>query len=77
MTRYNHMQCTTFGYTGWVPVPLKGRDPYEFSPFYGQIFAADALGHYPEVRVYEIPHLSWDVSTYSIYGSSTLSKYVA
>lgn len=74
MTRYNLIQGTTFGCTGWVPVALEGRDPYVRSPLYGQILTADVLGHHPEVQVYPIPDLPWNVSAYGIYESKALSK---
>ncbi|RYP68767.1 hypothetical protein DL771_006497 [Monosporascus sp. 5C6A] len=76
MTRYNLIKGTAFSYTGWVPVPLEGRDPYVRSPVYRQIFAADVLGHHPEVQVYERPDLAWNISAYGIYESGALSKYV-
>ncbi|KAF4980457.1 hypothetical protein FDECE_17876 [Fusarium decemcellulare] len=76
ITRYNLIQGTTFGYTGWVPVPQDGRDPYVRAPLYGQIFAADVLGHHPEVQVYPVPQLPWNVSGYGIYESGELAKYV-
>ncbi|RYP54410.1 hypothetical protein DL768_000827 [Monosporascus sp. mg162] len=73
-TRYNVIQDTTFGYTGWVPVPLEGRDPDVHSPLYHQIFATDVLGHDAEVQAYEIPDLPWNISAYGIYESGALSK---
>lgn len=76
MTRYNLIQGTTFGYTGWVPVPFEGRDPYVRSPLYGQIFVADAIGHHPEVQVNTINGLPWNMSAYGIYESGELSRYI-
>lgn len=75
MTRYNLIQGTTFGYSGWVPVPQDGRDPHVRAPLYGQIFAADVLGHHPEVQVYHIPDLPWNMSAYGVYESGSLAKY--
>jgi hypothetical protein len=72
----NLIQGTTFGYTGWVPVARDGRDPYVRPPLYGQIFAADAIGHSPEVQVYPLPSSTWNFSTHAIYESGKLSKYV-
>lgn len=76
MTRYNLIQGTTFGYSGWVPVARDGREPHVRSPLYGQIFAADVLGHHPEVQVYPIPDLPWNVSAYGIYEATDLARYV-
>ncbi|KAL6353092.1 hypothetical protein LRP88_13580 [Fusarium phalaenopsidis] len=76
ITRYNLIQGTTFGYSGWVPVPQDGREPHVRAPLYGQIFAADVLGHHSKVQVYPIPQLPWNVSAYGIYESHNLAKYV-
>ena len=76
ITRYNLIQGTTFGYTGWVPVPRDGRDPYVRPPLYGQIFAADVVGHHPEVQVYPIEGLPWNMSAYGIYEAGELARYV-
>jgi hypothetical protein len=72
----NLIQGTRFGYTGWVPVPLDGRDPYVRPPLYGQIFAADAIGHSSEVQVYPLPSSTWNFSAHAIYEFRKLSKYV-
>ena len=76
ITRYNLIQGTTFGYSGWVPVPKDGREPYVRAPLYGQIFAAEVLGHHQEVQVYPIPDLPWNMSAYAVYEASDLAQYV-
>ncbi|KAL6399440.1 Glycoside hydrolase family 79 protein [Ilyonectria robusta] len=76
ITRYNLIQGTTFGYSAWVPVTRDGVKPHVRAPLYGQIFAADVLGHHPKVQVYPIPQLPWNVSAYGIYESGGLAKYV-
>lgn len=76
ITRYNLIQGTTFGYTGWVPVPLEGRDPYVRSPLYGQIFVADALGHHPDVQIHTVQELPWNMSSYGVYESGELARYI-
>lgn len=76
MTRYNLIQGTTFGYTGWVSVPSQGRDPYVRAPLYGQIFVADVLGHHPAVQVHPIQGMPWNVSGYGIYEAGELARYV-
>ncbi|VUC26096.1 unnamed protein product [Clonostachys rosea] len=76
ITRYNLIQGTTFGYSGWVPVSQNGREPYVRTPLYGQIFTADAIGRDPETQVYPIPQLPWNMSAYSIYISEKIAKYV-
>ncbi|KAH6976443.1 glycoside hydrolase family 79 protein [Ilyonectria sp. MPI-CAGE-AT-0026] len=76
ITRYNLIQGTTFGYSAWVPVTRDGVKPHVRAPLYGQIFAADVLGHHPKVQVYPIPQLPWNVSAYGIYESGSLAKYV-
>lgn len=76
ITRYNLIQGTTFGYSGWVPVASGGRDPYVRAPLYGQIFAADVLGHHPNVQVYNLPGLPWNMSAYGVYESGHLARYV-
>jgi len=72
----NLIQGTTFGYTAWVPVARDGRDPYVRPPLYGQIFAADAIGHHPEVQVYPLPSSVENFSTHAIYEAKKLAKYV-
>jgi hypothetical protein len=76
MKRYNLIQGTVFSYTGWVPVDHLGRPPHVRPPLYGQIFAADVLGHHPEVKVYEIPKLPWNIAAYGVYESDQLERYV-
>ncbi|PON26957.1 beta-glucuronidase [Trichoderma gamsii] len=69
---------TTFGYTGWVPVPTGNMQPYVRPPLYGQIVVADIIGHNPKVQILPI-HLGpelWKFSAYGVYESSKLSKYV-
>ncbi|KAJ6443625.1 glycoside hydrolase family 79 [Purpureocillium lavendulum] len=76
IARFNLIQGVTFGYTGWVPVPYAGRDPYVRPPLYGQIVVADAIGRAPDVRVKEVDLKRWDVSAYAVYESRRLAKYV-
>ncbi|KAI0019706.1 glycoside hydrolase family 79 protein [Xylariomycetidae sp. FL0641] len=76
ITRINLIQGTTFGYSGWVPVATEGRDPYVRAPLYGQIFAADVLGHDDSVQVYPVEDLPWNVSAYGVYSAGALAKYV-
>ncbi|GJN69906.1 hypothetical protein PLICBS_003958 [Purpureocillium lilacinum] len=76
IARFNLIQGVTFGYTGWVPVPYAGRDPYVRPPLYGQIVVADAIGRAPNVQVKEIDLNRWDVSAYAVYEARRLAKYV-
>ncbi|UNI15426.1 hypothetical protein JDV02_001961 [Purpureocillium takamizusanense] len=77
IARFNLIQGVTFGYTGWVPVPYAGRDPYVRPPLYGQIVVADAIGRAPtKVQVKEIDLERWDVSAYAVYEARRLAKYV-
>jgi len=76
ITRYNLIQGTTFGYSGWVPVPTGDREPYVRAPLYGQIFAADVLGHHPETQVVDLEGLPWNMAAYGVYQSGGLAKYV-
>ncbi|EHK17824.1 glycoside hydrolase family 79 protein [Trichoderma virens Gv29-8] len=78
ITRFNLIQGTTFGYTGWVPVPTGNMQPYVRPPLYGQIVVADVIGHNPYVQILPIdlgPEL-WKFSAYGVYESSKLNKYV-
>ncbi|PNP42995.1 hypothetical protein THARTR1_11161 [Trichoderma harzianum] len=78
ITRFNLIQGTTFGYTGWVPVPTGNMQPYVRAPLYGQIVVADVIGHNPQVQILPIdlgPEL-WKFSAYGVYESSKLNKYV-
>ncbi|KAL9477659.1 hypothetical protein ACSS6W_007500 [Trichoderma asperelloides] len=78
ISRFNLIQGTTFGYTGWVPVPTGNMKPYVRPPLYGQIVVADIIGHNPEVQILPINLGSamWKFSAYAVYESSKLSKYV-
>lgn len=76
ITRYNLIQGTTFGYSGWVPVTSGGRDPFVRVPLYGKIFAADVLGHHPDVQVYNVPGLPGNMSAYGVYEYGHLARYV-
>ncbi|UKZ93201.1 uncharacterized protein TrAFT101_008122 [Trichoderma asperellum] len=69
---------TTFGYTGWVPVPTGNMKPYVRPPLYGQIVVADIIGHNPEVQILpiELGSAMWRFSAYAVYESSKLRKYV-
>ncbi|KAL7932828.1 hypothetical protein V8C35DRAFT_305590 [Trichoderma chlorosporum] len=78
ITRFNLIQGTTFGYTGWVPVATGSMKPYVRPPLYGQIVVADVIGHNPHVQILPIdlgPEI-WKFSAYGVYESSKLSKYV-
>ncbi|KAL6872706.1 hypothetical protein J3F83DRAFT_730760 [Trichoderma novae-zelandiae] len=78
ITRFNLIQGTTFGYTGWVPVPTGSMQPYVRPPLYGQIVVADVIGHEPNVQILPIdlgPE-QWKFSAYGVYESTKLSKYV-
>ncbi|KAF3076225.1 Beta-glucuronidase [Trichoderma lentiforme] len=78
ITRFNLIQGTTFGYTGWVPVPTGNMQPYVRAPLYGQIVVADVIGHNPHVQILPIdlgPEL-WKFSAYGVYESTKLNKYV-
>ncbi|KAL5090797.1 hypothetical protein Trisim1_004101 [Trichoderma cf. simile WF8] len=78
ITRFNLIQGTTFGYTGWVPVPTGNMKPYVRAPLYGQIVVADVIGHNPHVQILPIdlgPEL-WKFSAYGVYESTKLNKYV-
>ncbi|KAL7965400.1 glycoside hydrolase family 79 protein [Trichoderma sp. SZMC 28014] len=78
ISRFNLIQGTTFGYTGWVPVPTGSMQPYVRPPLYGQIVVADIIGHDPKVQILPIDLGSelWKFSAYGVYESSKLSKYV-
>ncbi|GAD99181.1 GTP-binding protein GTR2 [Paecilomyces variotii No. 5] len=76
ITRMHLIQGTTFGYTGWVPVPYNGRDPYVRPPLYGQIVAADVLGHDPFIQIQEVELDLWNFSAYAVYESQKLAKFV-
>lgn len=76
MQRTNLIQGTTFGYTGWVPVARDGRNPCVRPLLYRQIFAADAIGHPPEIQVYPLPASTEKFATHAIYQTRTLAKYV-
>jgi len=58
-------------------VPSQGRDPYVRPPLYGQIFAADVLGHHPQVQIQPLnSNLPWNMSAYGVYEAGELAKYV-
>lgn len=76
ITRMHLIQGTTFGYTGWVPVSYGGREPYVRPPLYGQIVAADVLGHDPLIQIQEVELGLWNFSAYAVYGSRKLAKFV-
>lgn len=74
--RSNFIVGTTFSYTGWVPVPYGGREPYVRPPLYAPIFTADALGHASETKVYPLPDSKDKFASHAIYESGKLAKYV-
>ncbi|EGR51301.1 uncharacterized protein TRIREDRAFT_72568 [Trichoderma reesei QM6a] len=78
ITRFNLIQGTTFGYTGWVPVPTGSMQPYVRPPLYGQIVVADVIGHDPDVQILpvELGTKHWKFSAYGVYESTKLRKYV-
>lgn len=46
------------------------------APLYGQIFAADAIGHHPEVQIKALDQdLPWNMSAYAVYEGGELAKY--
>jgi hypothetical protein len=46
------------------------------APFYGQLVAADAIGHHPEVQVKSLDLGRDDLSAYAIYEAEMLARYV-
>lgn len=76
ITRFNLIQGTTFGYTAWVPVHYNGQAPKVKPPLYGQLVAADVIGHHPIVQVKSLDLGRDDLSAYAIYESDILAKYV-
>lgn len=76
ISRFNLIQGTNFGYAGWVPVHYNGQAPHVRPPLYGQILAADVIGHHQDVRIAPIDLGHWDLSAYAVYQSGILAKYV-
>lgn len=76
ISRFNLIQGTNFGYAGWVPVPYNGQNPHVRPPLYGQILAADVIGHHRDVQIVPLVLDRWDLSAYAIYQSGLLAKYV-
>lgn len=76
ISRFNLIQGTNFGYAGWVPVHYNGQAPHVRPPLYGQILAADVIGHHKDVQIAPINLDHWDLSAYAVYQAGILAKYV-
>ncbi|KAJ5745752.1 hypothetical protein N7520_010934 [Penicillium odoratum] len=76
ISRFNLIQGTTFGYTGWIPVEYNGQAPGIRPPLYGQLVAADVIGRHENVQVQSLDLGLWDLSAYAVYESGILSRYV-
>lgn len=59
-----------------MPVEYDGQAPHVRPPLYGQLVAADVIGHHPDVQIQSLDLDRWDISAYAIYESQVLSKYV-
>jgi hypothetical protein len=76
IARYNLIQGTTFGYTGWVPAVHGEFKPSVRPPLYGQLVVADIIGRGPQVQVQAVDLGLRNFSAYGVYERGKLSKYV-